>query len=33
MVFIEKGAGVPGAPKTAAASAQNDDDEDSRFNR
>ena len=38
MVFIEKGAAVPGAPKSAApkggaAIAQDDDDEDSRFNR
>jgi len=40
MVFIEKGAGVPGtgapkggAAKGGAAIAQDDDDEDSRFNR
>ena len=41
MVFIEKGAAVPGAPKGTApgapkggaAIAQDDDDEDSRFNR
>jgi hypothetical protein len=33
MVFIEKGAAVPGPAKGAAAVAQDDDDEDSRFNR
>jgi hypothetical protein len=32
MVFIDK-AGVPGGTKGAAAIAQDDDDEDSRFNR